>query len=191
MLNQWLSNALQISGVSQSELSRRLTEALGRSIDRAAVNKMTNGKRNISADELIEIERITGVAGPDREQSPPTVPLIGLVGVGSNIAIREPFDEVPAPEGATKNTVGIRIETESVGQILKGWIAFYENVKQKPSPELLNKLCVVWLFDGPVLLKKLSEGSKAGYFKLESQFDPPIYDAPVEFASPVDVLRPR
>lgn len=58
MLSDWLSNLLQETGVSQAELARQLTAALGRSIDRAAVNKMASGQRKIAADEMLAITRL-------------------------------------------------------------------------------------------------------------------------------------
>jgi len=60
MLSKWLHTTLSKNGMTQSDLARRLTEQLGRSIDRAAVNKMLSGLRKISADELLAIETITG-----------------------------------------------------------------------------------------------------------------------------------
>jgi hypothetical protein len=73
MLSDWLKTNLEMAGVSQSELSRRLTERLGRSIDRAAVNKMTLGARKISADELIAITDILGIGRPDDEARKPSL----------------------------------------------------------------------------------------------------------------------
>lgn len=58
MLDAWLRNLLKEKRVSQAELARRLTATLGRSIDRAAVNKMTTGDRKIAADEMLAITRI-------------------------------------------------------------------------------------------------------------------------------------
>lgn len=58
MINFWLQSALSSSGLSQAELAKRLTTALGRSVDRAAVNKMVGGERRILADEMLEIARI-------------------------------------------------------------------------------------------------------------------------------------
>ena len=62
-----LVEALKFAGISQADLARQLTDKLGRSIDRAAVNKMvlTHPKkgqkpRKISADEMLAIEEITG-----------------------------------------------------------------------------------------------------------------------------------
>lgn len=67
MLSEWLSNLLQETGVSQAELARQLTAALGRSIDRAAVNKMANGQRKIAADEMLAITRL--LKKPDESQA--------------------------------------------------------------------------------------------------------------------------
>lgn len=66
MLSEWLLEALKTTGVSQADLSRYLTLKLKRSIDRAAVNKMTKGTRNIAADEMIEIVRFLAVPPPDQ-----------------------------------------------------------------------------------------------------------------------------
>lgn len=79
MLAKWLDEALKASGTSQSELARHLTSALGRTIDRAAVNKMTKGTRKIYADEIKEIERFLSVAAPDAGpgQSAPVKPHVG------------------------------------------------------------------------------------------------------------------
>jgi phage repressor protein C with HTH and peptisase S24 domain len=66
MLSEWLQEALKTTGVSQADLGRYLTLKLKRSIDRAAVNKMAKGTRNIAADEMIEIVRFLEVRPPDQ-----------------------------------------------------------------------------------------------------------------------------
>ncbi|MGW9332698.1 S24 family peptidase [Bosea sp. NPDC055594] len=65
MLAKWLKTNLDSSSHTQASLARELSERLGRSIDRAAVNKMTTGGRKISADELIAITEILGIGKPD------------------------------------------------------------------------------------------------------------------------------
>lgn len=50
--------------MSQAELSRLLTDKLGRSVDRAAINKMRSGLRKISADELVAITQILEAEPP-------------------------------------------------------------------------------------------------------------------------------
>lgn len=93
MFSDWLTSALKISRISQAELSRQLSARLGRSIDKAAVNKMTKGLRRISADELLAIEAITGVSSPKAEDNSqvisfPSVPQIDI-GQSPNATIGE------------------------------------------------------------------------------------------------------
>lgn len=111
-IENWIKEALALSDTSQAELSRRLTDMLGKSIDRAAVNKMVSGGRNVSAEEMLAISRITGVAIPasldDHNSSSgevlprmKTVPLRGYVEAGSwrevnatsNRRVEVPMDE--------------------------------------------------------------------------------------------------
>lgn len=65
MLSEWLRREMERAGASQAALSRALTAALGRSIDRAAVNKMLSGGRKIAADELVEIAKFLNASPPD------------------------------------------------------------------------------------------------------------------------------
>lgn len=58
-IGEWIQSALKQAGISQAELARRLTSLLGRSIDRAAVNKIIHNKRTITADEWVSIARLT------------------------------------------------------------------------------------------------------------------------------------
>lgn len=73
MLADWLKKNLRTSGMAQAELGRLLTERLGRSIDRAAVNKMTLGTRKISADELMAITEILNIGQPEETRRKPLV----------------------------------------------------------------------------------------------------------------------
>lgn len=70
MLDVWLRNLLKETKVSQAALARELTIALGRSIDRAAVNKMTTGDRKIAGDEMLAITRIL-VTGESQSKTAP------------------------------------------------------------------------------------------------------------------------
>lgn len=63
--------------MSQADLAREMTEKLGRSIDRAAVNKMVKGTRKISADEMFVMTNIFGT----EPKSDTPLDDIGLVSV--------------------------------------------------------------------------------------------------------------
>lgn len=84
MLSKWLRDALKSAGMTQSELARQMTVALGRSIDRAAVQKMTKDKggRKISADELFAIAKILGAPAPAEKSDLRTVTVATHVQAG-------------------------------------------------------------------------------------------------------------
>jgi len=95
MLSQWLETALSSAGISQAEASRRLSERLGRSIDRAAVNKMVKGTRAIAGDELIALGDITGITPPIDNTSVTLVPLLSWVSAGR---MRDPGAPIPVQD---------------------------------------------------------------------------------------------
>lgn len=71
-INQWVADALTFSGLSQSELAARLAERqVITSKDRSFVNKMTLGKRKVSADEAAAISEITGYPPLDSKRQDP------------------------------------------------------------------------------------------------------------------------
>lgn len=65
MMGEWVAKALEYTGMSQAELVRRLHQRFGWSNDRSIINKITKGKRDISALEIMQIAEITGYPLPD------------------------------------------------------------------------------------------------------------------------------
>lgn len=198
MLRLWLKEALDSSKISQSELSRRLTAKLGRSIDKAAVNKMLKpAGRKIAADELLAIAEITAFPPPEPTDGPPaTVPLVGMVGAGSHTSLfglgQDPHERVEAPDGSTEATVAVEIRGTSLGALFDRWLIFYDDVRNPPDDSLMRKLCVLGLRDGEtILVKKISPGSRPGRYTLTSNADEPILDADVAWAAKVKAMVPR
>jgi hypothetical protein len=64
MLDKWLTELLKDRDVSQAALARRLTDKLGKAVDRSIVNKMCSGARDISAYELAAILEIFDEMNP-------------------------------------------------------------------------------------------------------------------------------
>jgi phage repressor protein C with HTH and peptisase S24 domain len=60
-LGEWLKSELKRAEMKQADLARQLSARLGRTVDRATVNKMISGRRAIAADELIAVTQILGV----------------------------------------------------------------------------------------------------------------------------------
>lgn len=190
MLSQWLQEALNATGISQAELARELTNSLGRSIDRAAVNKMVKNIRAIQGDELLAIERITGLEAPKEIE----VPLKGRVGAGSEVLALDSGsdDRVPAPAQAKPGTVAVEVSGESMFPAYEeGTLLYYS--KLLPPGEMLNRRAVVQLGDGRIFVKVLRAGSTEQTWTLQSLN--PLFadmkDEVVEWAAPIEWIRPR
>jgi len=123
------------------------------------------------------------------------VPLVGYVGAGALAHIfaegQGNLDMVEAPDGSTPETVAVEIRGESLGSFFDQWLVFYDDVRAPLTPYMIGKLCVLGLADGRILIKKLRKGQIAGHWTLESQFEPPIYDALVEWGAIVKSMVPR
>ncbi|WP_316172453.1 XRE family transcriptional regulator [Bradyrhizobium sp. SZCCHNRI2049] len=120
--------------------------------------------------------------------------LVGYVGAGAEThfyAQEEALDYVPAPVGSGEDTVAVEIRGESLGSFFDRWLVFYDDVRRPVTTDLLNKLCVVGLEDGRILIKKVQRSKTKGYFHLLSQTEPPILDVRVEWAAKVKHLMPR
>lgn len=189
MLSEWLRAALDASGIRQSELSRQLTERVGRSIDRAAVNKMLSGKRAITGDELLEIERITGYEAPKEIQ----VPLKGRVGAGAEVlAIDDGGDTmVSAPAQARPGTVAVEVDGESMFPAYEPGTRLYYS-RLLPPDAMVNRRVVAQLGDGRIFVKILRRGSTTHTWTLQS-LNPlfaDMVDQVVEWVAPIDWIKP-
>ena len=197
MLKTWLKEALDSKNLSQSELARLLTERLGRSIDRAAVNKMVKGTRKITGDEAVAIAEISAfpLPAPSQIDEENTVPVVGYVGAGASMNLfseaQGELDRVRSPDGATKDTVAVEVRGSSLGELFNQWLVYYDKVYDPPSSNLVGRLCVVGLADGRVLVKQIKPGQIDGHWNLMSNTEPPIYDAVVMWAARVKQMTPK
>lgn len=189
MLSEWLQQALKAADISQAELSRRLTEMLGRSVDRAAVNKMVNNLRAISGDEVLAIEKITGLEAPSTIQ----VPLKGYVGAGGEVIAADDDGEetVDAPRDARPGTVAVRVRGTSMQPAYEHGSLIYYSVVTSPG-ELLNRRAVVQCADGQIMVKIIRPGSAPGLWNLESldRDTPTFVDRVLEWAAKIDWVKP-
>lgn len=193
MFQEWLRTALESANMGQAQLSRLLTERLGRSVDRAAVNKIISGLRKVSADELLAIEEILGVSF--QKDAPRRIPLKRYVGAGGEVcpALDDgngDDDYIDAPPGLTGEVVAAVIRGESMfPRYDDGNIIMWS--RQLPPQELLHREAVVGLADGRILVKIINRGSANGLWTLNSFNAPPIVDQVIEWAAPIDWVKRR
>lgn len=187
----WVNTTLEKAGLSYAEAARQLTQKLGRSIDRAAVQKMTvKGRkgRKVAGDELIAIAEITGVTPPFN----PRVDIVGYIGAGQAVyqEAQGPLGTANAPPRLTQSTVAVEVRGNSMAGVAEdGWIVYYDDRREPPTSDLIGRLCVVGLPDGKVYVKKLYRGTTADKYHLVSTSGADILDQPVEWAAKVTFIE--
>ena len=129
---------------------------------------------------------------------PSIVSVVGYVGAGQEIfalddhALGASLEEVEAPEGVGRDTmVAVRVRGESMHPLRNGWLLFYRRDQHGVPEVCLNRLCIVKVADdGPILVKELRRGYRAGHFVLSSWNAPPLEDVRLDWAAPVLSIRP-
>ncbi len=120
---QWVRAAIDHKKLAQAELARQLQHQLRRSYDRSMVYKMLKGERDVSAGELVAIERITGYQVPtDMRPEISRIPLISWVSAGELVdaSTQIPLEELPlltfADLGAGE-FFALRVEGDSMDRV--------------------------------------------------------------------------
>jgi transcriptional regulator with XRE-family HTH domain len=191
---------MQAGKLNQAKLAKRLK------VTQPTVSRWLRRLSKPDHDQhmRIEAEAIkTGVTPPQSpnfeaeapdERGAPTVKVVGYVGAGAAAhfyaVAQGDLDEVPAPEGATAETVAVEIRGNSLGELFDRWLVFYDDVRRPVTSDLIGRLCVIGLSDDRVLVKKIRRG-RDGLYDLHSNNEDPIRDAVIEWAARVKNMVPR
>jgi DNA-binding XRE family transcriptional regulator len=130
--------------------------------------------------------------GPMVTEAGSMVKLAGYVGAAQSVY---QFDEdgagwVEAPPGATAATEAVEVRGESMLPLYEdGTLLYYSRLL--PPSEMIGRRCVVRLEDERVLVKTLRRGSEPGLYSLLSLNAPDIDDVGVQWAAPIDWIKPR
>ena len=159
---------------------------------------LTGKSQSLKGSTQEEIARAFGISQDElfgADGSPATVPVVGYVQAGAQAILyaegQGPFDHVPAPEGATRQTVAVQIRGESLGEFFTEWLVFYDDVRSPITPDMHGQLCVVGLPDQRILVKLLKPARDPGRFHLLSQTEGPILDQEVAWGAKVKSMSPR
>lgn len=123
------------------------------------------------------------------------IPVAGYAQAGDDVssfgAGQGPLEYVKGPPDANDNTVAVEIRGVSLGPLLEGFLAFYDDRRDPPTADLAGKVCVCGLHGDGVVIKRMRLGSKPGHWHLESQTQPTMYDQIVLWAAPVTAILPK
>lgn len=126
-----------------------------------------------------------------------TVPILGDVGAGGEVVFSgEPqggHDRAPKPPGSTPDTVAVRVRGDSMPGVAEdNWTIYYDQRVASVPDEWVGQLCVVWLSDDRVFVKKVFRGRDPGTFDLVSTGGhAPMRDEEVAWCAKVTWIKPR
>lgn len=127
-----------------------------------------------------------------------TVQLVGHVGAGAQVYLVDAYvmgdgeRPVEAPPNKTKDTVAVEVRGDSMaGRAEDGWLLYFDHREEEPTEDMIGKLCIVWLEDERVLVKKIYKGSEPGLWSLLSTTTDNLEaDLPVKYAAKVKWIKP-
>lgn len=143
------------------------------------------------------VERLMGTdslaATPDG-----MLPVVGYVGAGAAVM---PFDDYSAGDGMDHierpsfvqgRAVAVEVRGDSLLPVAEdGWRLIYTGEQTMLEEQVLNRLCVVKLIDGRMLVKRIIRGSQPQRYHLLSTNAPIIEDVEIEWAARVTAIIPR
>lgn len=188
-----LNQAWTDTGWSKAELARRsdvpydsVVKYLAGKVDKPRGDILAKLSAALGKDDLW-LERGIDLEAPTR-----LVRLVGYIGAGQAIY---PVDdggdeEVEAPANSHASTVAGKVRGDSMLPTFHdGWLIYWS--KHLPPMEMVNQLAVVQVSDGRVMVKTIRLGSKPGLFHLTSFNAADISDVPLDWAAPIDWVKPR
>lgn len=137
------------------------------------------------------------LTGKGKPGSPQTIPVVGYVGAGAEV---HPIDDHAQGDGLDHieagalipGSVALIVRGDSMYPIEDGWIITYRRDRDGVPSACLNRLCIVKVAnDGPTLIKKVRRGSEKNTYTLESWNAPPRENVVLEWAAPVEGIKPR
>jgi len=176
--------------------------AIKAGISYAALVDFKRGKSHLLGDK--NLRAVMGVLRPQSVQESRTVPIVGYVGAGADVF---PIDDHVKGQGIGEadippfdhqmninKTVAVEVRGNSMEPLFfEGFKLFYSERVTGVAYEFVGAICIVWLYDGRCLVKKIRQGSKAGYYTLDSinPNDPPIKDVAVQWSAYVECWKQR
>jgi DNA-binding XRE family transcriptional regulator len=178
-------------------MAQALTQAeLGRKVghERETIRKLEAGIMRLSVDWARKLAPHVKMSAEILAFGEPSVPLIGYVGRGLKIRLtQQPKSQkrqAKMPPNGSGKTVGVEIRDDALGAAFHGWVAYFDNRREPPTDALIDRLCVVALNNGDILIRRLLRSHLPGHFDLWAPNQPPMQDQRVEWAALITAILP-
>lgn len=188
----YFKKAMQNAGMSLRQLAKHMGK------DHSGVSLMFRGRREMRMSEAADIARLLNLSLTDvlKNAGMPlagenTVPVVGFADGDGEVHMLDEDEryELPLPEGLPPCSALVCRTSMSPLELMDGWTLFFDQ-PAAPTPEHLNRWCVVQVRNGPTLLRHLRRGYRPDTFNLLADKGPTIADARLEWAASVVLIRP-
>jgi len=177
----------ELLGTNQSTVSRWEN---GSSPEGPMLQKIAD-VANTTVERLLGDDGVTGAPANK-------IPVVGYVGGGAEVY---PYDDYPRGDGMdfvdrppflTGQAVAVEVRGNSLFPVAEdGWRLVYTGQQSLVEEEVLNRLCVVQLVDGRMLVKRIMRGTAPQRYHLASTNAPLIEDVEIVWAARVKAIIPE
>lgn len=200
MIAQWVADALERSGMSQSALAEAMEARLRTPMDRSKVNKVVLGKRALSADEMLAIAEICSVGLPGLGVAPSPVAVVGRVGAGAKVPLVDAYEKgdglfkvARPPQVPARGVAAVQVEGDSMAPMYQpGDVLFFRRDLIGVLDTDVGRPCVIEDAEGNAWVKLLKRGSEHGLWNLVSlnPFADSAWDVSIKWAARVLLALP-
>lgn len=177
------------AGLSQSALA----ELAGTS--QPQIQRLEQGTRGLSKKWATKIAPHVRAIPEELMFGDQTVPIVGtvLAAIGHFSSKTDPtLGRARMPRGGTEETVAVEVRGDNtLGGAFDGWLIYYDERRDPPTPDMLGALCVIGLSAGQVVVRTLMKGRVEGHYDLFSATGGmPLTDQLVVWAARVTAVMP-
>lgn len=187
-LDHKLRAIMKAKGWNQTEFGNRL------GVSQATVSRWFKGSEPEGPTRDAINDLYDEVLNANGTSTGPKLKLKGRIGAGAEIYAIDSGDweDVEAPGKYDDDTIAVEVSGDSMFPAYEdGTLLYYS--KMLPPDSMLNKRCVVQLANEKIFVKVLRKGTYEGVWTLQSlnPLYPDIPDQLVEWAAPIDWIKPR
>lgn len=192
-----IDRGLRKSGLSASGLDRRIAKLKGRETSTLVKDIRGPKSKNPTLESIGLIAEALGTS-IDEFLGVGTVPVVGFVGAGGEIAFNDDFQKGdglyhvdPMPD-MPSGMIGLEVRGDSMLPLFRdGYVAFILRRQDGVENGALRDWAVARLTDGRTLLKQIRRSAQPGKFDLLSLNADPIEGVDLLWATPVQGWRTR
>lgn len=160
------------------------------------INRLENGERELTVVWAKRLASFLSVPVEWLLELDQPVNIVGYVGAGGQAEFMEDgvLGQAPRPPGFGDEGVALLVRGDSMPGIAEDdWLIYYERRVSQPTEDMIGRVCVVQIENGPVVVKRLYRAGNSSEFDLISSSPSyePIRNARVAWAAKVDWIRPK